>query len=221
MSIRCWRGSFLLFWIVAFGLVHGVGSTDANLITNGDFETGSLSGWAYFITMPNGDGGASGGFPIVIPFDVNQDSVSSLAAAFRVGKDSVNPPGLFGAGIYQNVMLQEGAVEITADIAALDNVGGGNLQAGFFELILDGIVLDSHNFGAAPAGVTQSSTLSATSIVTAGSHQVRFQIRRSYQQNDETPVQYLDDIAVIQIPEPTILALAGLGLSFIAMRRKR
>ena len=119
---------------VAFG-----GASNAATLTNGDFETGDLTGWTVFTSNNGALGGA--GFPVVLVLDIKGDGVVSKSAAFKVGQrvfaglDS-SPEG---GGMYQTVTLNAGSVTLTADVATsyASQRHWRNLSGGFFELMLD------------------------------------------------------------------------------------
>lgn len=78
----------------------------ANLILNGDFETGTFANWTVF-TLPNGSLGPSP-LPDVALFDVT-GSGESYAARFRVGNTLPSSPGVIGGGgIRQSVTVGAG-----------------------------------------------------------------------------------------------------------------
>src|SRR5579872_1663773 len=91
----------------------------AQIIYNGDFETGDLSGWTTFST-PNGSLGPSG-LPAVTQFDVPGMGTLSDAAQFQVGEVAYNQATghtAQGGGIYQTFNVSAGQYIISADFAA-------------------------------------------------------------------------------------------------------
>ena len=117
---------------------------------NGTFETDDTTGWTTF-TAP---GGTLGGpaFPNVTAFDTNNDSVSTNAAQFLVGDG--------GGGIFQIVEIAGGDLTVSADIAS--DAPLADSEGGLFELLFNGVVVDSHDFGAMNAGETKHDSLSAS-----------------------------------------------------------
>lgn len=210
--------TFRLFFLPV--LLSSIGmQANATLLTNGDFETGDFSGWTQFTTT----GGTLGtGFPNVTPFDTNNDAVATNSAQFRVGGAAQPVSGQEGGGIFQMFNLASaGTVSFSADIAAFDP-DGGNSEWGIFTLLIDGISVDSYQFGnnTFPGATTLYSTLSGSAALAAGAHEIRILMTRPFLQNSATPVQYIDNVAAT-VPVPATLALVGLGLAGIGYRRKQ
>ena len=193
-------------------------------VTNGDFSTGDLTGWSVFTTA---NGTANGGSPPnVTLFDVT-GSGASLAAHFKVGQLTFVQGAPEGGGIFQNIFFgASDVVSFSADIAALGgpftNVAGGN-----FQMLLDGTVIDSVDFGQIGANAIKRDSLSASENVSAGSHELRFKITRPFL-TGTTPQQYIDNILVVGtlpvVPEPSsavLLAAGGLPLAGIVIRRRK
>lgn len=193
-------------------------TAQANLITNGDFQSGDFTGWTLFTT-------ASGtlGAPTVTSFDTDGDSVSSLAARFQVGHTSIDNSKA-GGGLYQDVTTGAGTLDISMDIAAMQLFTGTNVFGGLFELLVDGLLEASVDLGAVgPQGAVNRDTLNASVVVGAGSHEIRIQITRnagSTEGSSGTPRQYLDNVSVLldaaQVAEPASAALLLAGLALLA-----
>ena len=97
---------------------------------------------------------------------------SSLSAHFNVGQEDALPNNEAGGGIFQDVTLNSGTLNISVDIATQSNTN--NADGGEFQLLLDGVVLDSHAFGARHHFQHHyaADQLSASlSLVSAGSHE--------------------------------------------------
>ncbi len=219
----------LLRAAAAVSLACLAGATQAGPILNGDFETGNLSGWTVFSTT-NGTNGT--GFPTVGSYDTDNDGATNAAARFRVGK-AMNgaqfaPTG--GGGLFQTFDAGlGGTVDISAAIASINPfLFGTNAAGGLFELLLDGVVLDSHDFGPITVGRPEFDTLGVTAApIAAGMHELRFRITRNFVQGDGSPLQYLDDVELsvtpsLATPEPTSIALLACGgLGLLAARRRK
>ena len=190
----------------------------ASLIVNGDFETGNLNGWTTYTTA-----GGTIGVPAVSAFDTSGAGASN-AAMFNVGRVIFGVgASQEGGGLFQSFMFGGGMVNIAADIAVLLNGGGRNLEGGLFSLLLDGSVVDSFDFGDVFLNVAERSTLDYAGLLSAGNHELRFEITRGFTTGDVSPFQYLDNVVVTggnQVPEPGTLALVGLALAGVGWARR-
>ena len=179
---------------------------DAATLTNGDFERGDLSGWTLFTTASGTLGAA--GFPMVFDWDIRGDGFTSKGAALKVGQQVYQGPGSEpeGGGMYQTVNVEAGQVTLTADIAVTYSSSrhARNLSGGFFELILDAVVLESYDFGPIAAGTTERGQLSGSTRITAGVHEIRLRITRPAVAKVGTPVpvQFVDNVKVTLTPNP-------------------
>ena len=217
--------------VTVLATFFGAAFAHAGLI-NGGFETGDLTGWTTF-TTPNG---TIGGLGDVVSFDVGGDGTELASVRFRTATVaySATPEG---GGVFQDVTLAEGTLAISAGIASFALPGpSNNLYGGLFELLFDGVVVDSHDFGFILAGQTEHGLLSSSLSVSAGSHEIRLQMKRPFAQNGTTPLQFVDDVTLSgsaadgaglppappeSIPEPGSLTLVGLGLLGLARSRRR
>ena len=188
----------------------------ANLVTNGNFEAG-LSGWTVFTTT-NGTVGA--GMPVVELFDTNNDGTATNSAKFNVGRVDFNAGGRAGGGIYQNIFVPTaGTYQVQAYTAMLDNRGTSNQDGGLFELLFDGIVVDSFDYGTAPLNVTEYALLANMVGVGAGVHEIRIRMGRNFESGNVTPWQYIDDVSVVPVPGAVLLGMLGLSVVGVKLRK--
>ena len=203
----------VLLLILTGMLGFAISPLQAGLLVNPDFETGDLTGWTYFTTN-----GGDVNPPNVISFQTNV--TTSLAAHFDVSKIS-SFYSFGGGGIYQDVVLGNGTVNLGVDWASTSTVG--NADGGLFQLLLDGNVIDSFDVGAITTTPVRG-TLSGSAIVTAGTHQVSVQITRSFTFTN-TSAQYLDNFSIsgdatTASPEPSTMVLTA-GVMLAAFMRRR
>jgi hypothetical protein len=160
----------------------------------------------------------------VISFDVPGAGTPSFAAQFQVGQPSFVDTSRQGGGISQTFTASSaGQYFVHADIAATAPAHD-NLAAGLFTLRMDGVAINSVDLGFITFGQTLRSTLAATMALTPGAHQLSIEMTRAYLNGGgfgNTPLEYLDNIQVTQVPEPSAMLLSSLGLvSLLAAARK-
>lgn len=192
------------------------------LLQNGDFETGNLSGWTVFVTS-NGDLGSGWGLPDVVSFDVAGTGTPSDAAEFQVGEASYNSATGHtsqGGGIYQSFNCSTGLYIISAEVAAFQTSSYVNSEAGLFTLMMDGTTIANVDFGQISPGQTLRSTLDVPEFLSQGSHQITLEITRPWLNSTATPLEYVDNIQVEPVPEPSGILVGLLGLSSILILRK-
>jgi hypothetical protein len=217
---------------LAVALLAGFSPARAGQLVNGNFATGDFTGWTLFTTA-NGTNGHPP-LPNVVSFDT-AGMGASLAAHFQVGQVVFTPGVPAGGGLFQSVMLGTGTLNIDADIASQNISGATNVAGGIFQVLLDGVVVDTHDFGQINNGDVLRSTLHFSTAVTAGPHEIRFLMTRPFLNGsslNDTPLQYLDNarlsgtaVEVTAVPEPGSLALLGAGalsaVSYFGWRRRR
>ena len=148
---------------------------------------------------PNGTLGGKG-FPGCVDFDVTGDGQKTKSAEFKVGQQEYQAKGsrLAGGGVFTNLQLKAGTIAITADIASSYSSPKDrrNLAGGLFELLVDGEIIASHDFGPIPNKTTQRFHLEGRVPVLEGMHEVRIRIRRPFRSlpHDHAPRQYIDNI---------------------------
>ena len=179
-------------------------------VSNGDFATGDLTGWTTFTTA---NGALGTGLPAVTPFDTTGAGASN-AAEFNVGQAVfAGTTDQQGGGIYQSVTTGAGLFTLSADTAAVNqNALSDNSSCGLFELLLDGSVVASHDYGDCGPSATLRFTLTATGLVlTAGPHEIRVRITRPFitfagsSLRAGSPLEYVDNVTLSTVTRSPVL----------------
>jgi len=196
----------------------------SSLLVNGDFQTGTLTGWTAFTTS-NGTNGV--GLPNIATFNTNGMSASD-AAHFNVGEVTFDRTQQ-GGGLSQSVVVTAaGLYTFSADIASQDDAGGSiNAAAGFFSILIDGVAVTSVDLGPfsfpSPLQILRGE-LSGSTTLSAGSHTFGIEITRPFLSNSSnTPDQYVDNLTLntAAVPEPATWLLLGTGLVGVGLAKRR
>ncbi len=207
-----------LIFFVSIGWLLLAGSASANLITNGDFETGDLTGWTTFTTAEGSNGA---GLPDVMMFDTTGSGASN-AAVFEVARTTLGTD-FEGGGISQmvNILTFQPALELSIDVATFaadGDSGTGAIYEVFFD---DDLVFEIDQSGSISAlDVVRDSEEGVIFDVAAGTYEVKVQITTDLELTDDfRPLQYVDNVTLV--PEPSTAALMTLGLVGLAWRGRR
>ena len=210
------RNALLLLCVVALTVAS---ASATNLLVNGSFQSGDFTGWNLG-TTPEGTAGA--GFPIVTGWPLG----GMNAAEYEVGNVALD--GTYqGATLSQDFFTSGGMATLSFMWAAQGDGIHTNAEGGLFELILDGNLLASHDVGQIGPTDLVNGTLSASMMLTPGTHTFEIDILRNFGSLPQnTPFQYITGADVegnTATPEPSTLALLGAGLLGIlgTMRRRR
>lgn len=190
-------------------------SASAATITNGDFETGDLSGWSVGSTA-NGETAYSG----VDAFDTGGNGASD-AASFRIGQIDFDPGVNEGITLSQTIsIMSAGTYSFAAEVA----VFGGrftNLSGGIFELIVGGNVLDVFDAARVNSRSTERDLLEGEVALAVGDVDLTIRIMRPFIQTSDTPLQYVDNVTISPVPLPAGLPLLAFGLGSLALVRRK
>jgi hypothetical protein len=215
-----------LFLIAACGVLLCTASpatADSIVLSNGDFQTGTLAGWTVFTTSAGTNGS---GLPDVSLFDTTGTG-ASLAAHFDVG-GAAFPAGPQGGGLRQSVVVPAtGLYSIAADIASRDDASGQiNGDAGTFMLLVDGGAVSSRALGGftSPFEVLRGSLIGST-LLSSGVHTLTIEITRAFLSSGvHTPDEFVDNVSIqaaSPTPEPTTLLLLGSSLAMLVLVTRR
>jgi hypothetical protein len=193
-----------------------VAPAKADLILNGDFATGTLDGWTVFTTA-NGTNGS--GLPDVVPFNTTGFGTSN-SAHFNVG-DAIFDGTQQGGGIFQTVNVPvAGFYDFSAAIAS--NLASGappNFAGGVFSVLINGTLEASVDLGPISTGQTLRDMLSGSVSLTPGNYDFEIEITRPFATsgNAGQPNQYVTDISLTAVPEPSSLWILGTVMACLGL----
>ena len=188
--------------ILANGVIF---AGDTPVIVNGDFETGDFQGWTIF-TTPLGT--FKDGAPIVVVYDTNNDGTATSSAYVTMGV--VSGVDEQSAGIFQEIQDSHGDPigAISVDIAAdASRSLLGNTSAGLFELFVDGVLADWHDFAEVLPDSPEFATLS-TGQISASVAEIRIRITRAFTVPNELDL-YIDNVVQDQNVDPVVGAITA------------
>ena len=174
----------------AASITRGALTTEPGPLANGDSESGSFAAWSPFVTA-NGQMRMA-----VVSFDTDGDGAATFSAQFVVGQEAVEgrPQVQRGGGVFQEVTVGRGDLNVTADIASSNTYGFCNGDAGTAHVLIDGVVADEHQFGDICGPSAKSSSLAASlALTSAGRHEIRLLLTRGALPTDVVR-NYVDDV---------------------------
>jgi hypothetical protein len=133
-----------------------------------------------------------------------------------------------GGGVTQTFTTSGGLATFSTDIAAFYTRTSGASGLGPMSVLLDGIVMDSFDFGGVNSGpAALSDSLDFTTTLVAGQHTLSLQATRLFAPAGGVTYQYFDNASLdvtTAVPEAStwamiILGFAGVG--YFAHRRKQ
>lgn len=205
----------------------------AQVLTNGDFESG-LTGWTGFVTAKGtisdipGYAGGTPNQPGIKSFNTSGSGASN-ALWLNAGANPSSSTAE-GGGVTQIFTTTGGTATFSADIAAHWMSRSASISSiGVFSVLIDGVLMDSHDFGKATTsqnGLQLLNSLDFTTTLAAGQHTLTLQVLREFAPGRNVEAEYFDNISldvVAPVPEPAtwammILGFAGIG--FLAYRRR-
>jgi hypothetical protein len=201
------------------------------VITNGDFESG-LTGWSSYTTA-NGTIAENPSLPTqaqpqsasVTSFNVTGTGASN-ALFLNAGK--INGPygsgPQEGGGVIQTFTTTGGIATFSADIAAFYTRVSGASGLGLMSVLLDGVVMDSFDFGDVNGGpATLRGELDFSAMLAAGEHTLALQATRLFAPARGVDSEYFDNVSlnVAAVPEASTWAMMLLGFCGLGLLARR
>jgi hypothetical protein len=207
-----------------------VPSHASQVLTNGNFDAG-ITGWTSFITAngtitdpPNPPvGPQTPQIATTALFDVAALGASNALFLNAGGRSFTGTQQ--GGGISQTFTTTGGLASFESDIAAWTR--SNSVGIGLLSVLLDGVVMDFHNFGDANgqgSPVILRSTLDFTTSLAAGNHTIELLATRGFAPASGVTNQYFDNVSLdvtAAVPEPSTWAMMILGFAGIGVMTYR